>query len=140
DAYAERFLASASLDSMMPAVQTGSDDAAVPLVTPDKIFRPHEGEDPRQLLTLAVLDVSSEEPELTESAAVRADWANTVYATADSIYVAQYLPGRWWADPESIDRTSILKFQVNEATGEWEVVATGQVPGQVLNQFSLDEY
>src|SRR5690606_24807925 len=56
DAYAERFLASASLDSMMPAVQTGSDDAAVPLVTPDKIFRPHEGEDPRQLLTLAVLD------------------------------------------------------------------------------------
>ncbi len=67
----------------------------------------------------------------------------TVYATAERIYVAT---GRWQdpriinsGDGEPRSATSIHRFDT-PADGEPVYVASGEVPGYLLNQFAMDEF
>ena len=66
--------------------------------------------------------------------------AGTVYASAESLYVAQteYLPyeeGRWYAD----ERTVIHKFALDNDAARADYRASGSVAGRLVNQFAMDE-
>ncbi len=64
-----------------------------------------------------------------------------VYASADNLYVAQTNhPSYWWGlsyDSED-EKTTVSKFKLN--SGRVEFSANGEVPGHILNQFSMDEF
>ncbi|HEY8585065.1 MAG TPA: beta-propeller domain-containing protein [Capillimicrobium sp.] len=60
--------------------------------------------------------------------------AQTVYASAESLYVATQ---RWDASP--VSNTEIHRFDAAKR-GETTYRATGSVPGHLLNQFSLSEH
>ena len=70
--------------------------------------------------------------------------SDTVYASATSIYMAT-VPWDWYqpldgvAPPQSPPPTLIHKFSLGE-NGAASYVASGDVPGQLLNQFSMSEY
>jgi uncharacterized secreted protein with C-terminal beta-propeller domain len=61
--------------------------------------------------------------------------ADTVYASADSLYVATQ---RWTSGGADGATTSIHRFDVSSPTAT-TYEATGDVPGHLLNQFSLSE-
>ena len=70
--------------------------------------------------------------------------SDTVYASATSIYLATvpwdyYQPLDGVAPSQSPPPTLIHKFSLGE-DGTASYVASGEVPGQLLNQFSMSEY
>lgn len=71
---------------------------------------------------------------------------STVYSSPDNLYVATQGWQAWqWARSETRDdrpesvTTEIHKFDISDATAT-EYLATGQVEGFLLNQFSMDEH
>ncbi|HEX3090125.1 MAG TPA: beta-propeller domain-containing protein, partial [Ilumatobacteraceae bacterium] len=68
----------------------------------------------------------------------------TVYASTTSIYLAT-MPWDWYQPTDVVDRTPtppptlIHKFSLG-ANGTASYEASGEVPGQLLNQFSMSEY
>lgn len=72
--------------------------------------------------------------------------ADGIYASAHSLYVTTQQWVDWWGIPEDIRRsqsddyvTDIHKFDIG-GSGRAEYVASGQVDGFLLNQFSLSEH
>ncbi|AUX27465.1 hypothetical protein SOCEGT47_080560 [Sorangium cellulosum] len=71
---------------------------------------------------------------------------DTVYASHDALYVA----ARGWQEPLSradlgdepviLDATHLHKFDLTADPSQPRYVASGSVPGHLLNQFSLDEH
>jgi inhibitor of cysteine peptidase len=61
--------------------------------------------------------------------------SSNLYVSLNSIYLTVPVWGRDVGDGEG---TSIYRIQIDG--GEMECVASGEVPGMVLNQFSMDEY
>jgi hypothetical protein len=86
------------------------------------------------MLTVLTVDVTTGlEPLGTVS--VLGD-GHTVYATGDSLYVADR--GQWWAS-DTDPGTHIHKFDLS-GTGKPAYVASGEVDGYLLNQYSMSEH
>jgi hypothetical protein len=79
----------------------------------------------------------------THGSAVPGNWGS-VYASADAMYVAATNWGYYWfwdVEDEAPSVTShIHKFDISPKSGRASYVASGSVPGYVLNQFSMDEF
>ena len=79
----------------------------------------------------------------THGSAVPGNWGS-VYASADAMYVAATNWGYYWfwdVEDEAPSVTShIHKFDISPKSGRANYVASGSVPGYVLNQFSMDEH
>lgn len=86
------------------------------------------------IMTVATLDPQMQEPGIVDSASVFIEPDNTVYATQENLYVA----ASDWASPEQ--QTNILQFSWGTDTEPMQLVATGTVRGQLLNQFAMDEH
>lgn len=121
--------------------QTKNDYIAIPY--PDICYFPGRLE-PNYLL-VAGLDLDRADQEMKVSAYLGG--GENIYATENHLYVAvtDYQAGesqtekRILPDSESIDvQTMVYKFTLEE--GEVKYAAQGEVPGTVLNQFSMDEH
>ena len=62
---------------------------------------------------------------------------HTVYATGESLYVAD--GGQWWFRSGADAGTHVHKFDIG-GTGAPAYVASGEVEGWLLNQYSMSEY
>jgi len=102
------------------------------LTAAEATYRPLGGLDD-QLVSITAFDVGADVPAIAASSSAPIGWASTVYVSPQSLYVvtADWSSGR----PSS----QIYKFALSPEQGPIPLVATGQVPGQVLNAFSLDE-
>lgn len=73
-------------------------------------------------------------------------YADTVYADADSLYLAgrgyrdPYFDYQLFPEPISTTYTHLHKFDIGSDPVNAVYVASGTIPGQVHNQFSLDEH
>lgn len=139
-AYHER-LADSIVDEVMPHLQEGlGDDAQTSLLSsPDSIYTP-TGADDWSLSSIVLIDTAAEDPTVVGSTSLFSDYNGVIYVSHDAIYTAA---ARWVdldasSDEEWGYRTEIKKFALTD-TGA-ELAAIGTVRGQVLNQFSLDEY
>ena len=63
----------------------------------------------------------------------------TVYASARSLYVANGQPWWWWFDGASA-HAAIHKFALGDRTAPVRYVASGSVPGYLLDQFAMSEH
>ena len=63
----------------------------------------------------------------------------TVYASARSLYVANGQPWWWWLD-ETSAYASVHKFALGDPKAPVRYVASGSVPGYLLNQFAMSEH
>ncbi|MGQ9556371.1 MAG: beta-propeller domain-containing protein [Desulfurispora sp.] len=95
-------------------------------------------------LVVAGLDLEQPDQQLDISSYLGA--GEVVYASRQKLYVAVTEPqvqpltgdGRQTLLPESRRETKIYSFKLNR--GRLEYTAAGSVPGDILNQFSMDEY
>lgn len=103
-------------------------------IPPEKIFYSNEIEKPESYTIITAVDLYSEEEGL-ECKAVLTGYSTNMYVSLNNIYVV--MPkGIWiWSEGES---TEIHRIRINGLQIEFE--ASGEVPGRVLNQFSMDEY
>ena len=65
----------------------------------------------------------------------------TIYASSESLYVAEPANDWWWFwwNEDHVDQLNIHKFDTRSA-GKSQYVGSGRVKGRLHNQFSLDEY
>ena len=101
---------------------------------PEDIFQPMT---PRwsNLVTVVSLDVTKDEPALSSTSGVLTTGGDRVYANLDNLYVFDRS-----GSAEDGSTTQILQFVWDNDTGSIHFVATGEVPGAMLNQFSADEH
>ena len=94
----------------------------------------------------SLVSISLDKPKIAMKT-VLAGQSQTMYMSTENLYVAgQKTPAVIYeaavakrAAPQTYEeRTVVHKVAVKD--GSYEYVATGEVPGQVLNQFSMDEY
>ncbi|HEX4727991.1 MAG TPA: beta-propeller domain-containing protein [Jatrophihabitans sp.] len=88
------------------------------------------------LLTVYTLDLSRPAAADPQPASVAAD-GDTVYATADSLYIASN--PSWYCCSEVNQRTELHRFDITGA-GPPRYLGSGSVPGRLLNQYSLSDY
>lgn len=101
-------------------------------IPPDKIFYSNRTEAPESYTIIIAADLFAEEGGL-ESKAVLTGYAACMYVSLSNIYVV--MPMWIYGGGEF---TEIHRIRVNGL--EIECEASGEVPGRVLNQFSMDEY
>jgi uncharacterized secreted protein with C-terminal beta-propeller domain len=121
-----------SLDQVLPKMRmTGREEA--PMVPVENWYRPAspDGYFTTAVVTLDAADVES----VVGSVAIMAN-AGTIYASTEALYVtdSEYTPENQYRE-----RTAVHKLAFNDQ-GVAEYVASGRVPGRLLNQFSLGEY
>jgi len=90
-----------------------------------------------ELLTVATFDIADDVagPEGTSTVA---GVSGIVSVSTSSLYVASTAWGNWWDPADERATTNVYKFDLGGASVP--LVAMGAVPGQVLDQFSLDEH
>ena len=113
-------------DAAGNSVQSGLLSAA------EATYRPLGSQD-ETLVSITAFDVGAAQPSVVASSSVPLGWANTVYVSLDNLY----LVSTTWS--EAGESSSLFKFALRAEDGQIPLVATGQVPGRVLNSFSLDE-
>ncbi|MEM3712434.1 MAG: beta-propeller domain-containing protein [Thermoproteota archaeon] len=115
---------------LAPKIVVGENVFEIP---PNKIFYSDTIDFPESYTTIIVFDLYSEEA--VEYKSILTGYASSMYVSTKNIYVV--MPKRlWmWDDKES---TEIHRVRINGLDIRCE--ASGEVPGRVLNQFSMDEY
>jgi uncharacterized secreted protein with C-terminal beta-propeller domain len=113
----------------------GADASGALVAAPDLYVKDDDAASFGQnMATVAVLNVGDAAGGPGGSTTV-AGWAGPVYASAESIYLtSSFVEG---GGPDLREGTNVFKFEL--APGAVPLVAAGEVDGQVLNQFSLDE-
>lgn len=99
--------------------------------------------EPEQFVTVASVSMSSPNSEINKE--VIAGYGENVYASTQNLYIAEekypYYSSGWWIFDDSDDQeelTYVHKFSLEK--GEIEYQGNAEVPGSILNQFSMDEY
>ena len=106
------------------------------------IFRPSDS-DRGNLLVVTGIDMTNSEPGPVSSAAIPSSPTAHIYASRENLYVfddgaAAVFFGSLATTGQTA--TDILKFAWNADNGHIDFVGTGEVPGSLHNQFSVDQY
>lgn len=96
--------------------------------------------DGQGITSLVSLDLASDrDPTLTHILSR----GGAVYASSDSLYMAvphQKASYGWYDDLGVDEASTVHQFRIGETPEDSAYLASGIVPGRVLNQFSMDEY
>jgi len=114
------------------------------LSQPEEVYKPL-GSDHDRLVSVTAIDVSADDPGIVGSTSAPIDWTSEVYVSLDNLYLVspQFLPlvsPQFLPLVEGGTGSSIYKFSLDTQGDGISLVATGHVPGRVLDQFSMDEY
>ena len=85
--------------------------------------------------TLVALNINNNAQEPTHETIVMGS-TSSVYVSTDNIYLT-FPDYNWWQENDTM-KTTIQRIQIDE--DKMTFVASGEVPGYILNQFSMDEY
>ena len=125
------------LDSILPHFRSFGPDGSLVrsgvLLTPEEIGMPLDPAD-QSLLSIVTINTTGSEPGIVAATGVLSAPGGKLYMNHDSLYLLGQKS--WGAEGQATD---ILKFTFDEATGQVAPVAHGQVPGFILDQFSVDE-
>ncbi len=130
----EEFAQDIDPTELLPRQLDSLDGAITPLMDCTDIYKPRDNGDV-SLLSVVHFDMHADEP-ASATGLLSDGW--TVYASLDNLYVARSSWWWWWGFGDLDLTTHIHKFQL--AGGETDYVASGEVPGWMLNQFSMSEY
>lgn len=126
-------LRTAGKDSLLPALGRRAASAAEPLLTCRDIYKPAVTLLHPQLLTVTSVDMDGSG---LASTALLTD-GSLVYASQESLYVAQTSAGWWW-DDEQAAQTAIHRFAIGG--GRPRYLASGLIDGHPNDEFSFSEH
>ncbi len=85
-----------------------------------------------------ILGIDIDDGEISSETTLTGATSN-IYVSQDNIYLTQYKYGGWYRTmEENEEKTYIQKISIDKL--DIKSVADGEVPGNILNQFSMDEY
>lgn len=127
---------------VIPGVSDSQAGAGTVGFNPACSYRDIEVVDPERFTSfLSIVSLSLVTGDKTLNKKVIAGYSDTVYASTDNLYVASadYRFYGGWAPLESneLAETTVYKFAFDGPGTKY--VTSGQVPGTILNQFSMDE-
>ncbi|MDY7020735.1 MAG: beta-propeller domain-containing protein [Cyanobacteriota bacterium] len=93
----------------------------------ENIYKPLD-ENPFNMASVSVFDVDDNQAGPNSSTGIPTNNLNELYMSLDNLYL---LKNNWW----QTGQTGLLKVDLESL----DLVATGEVPGRVLDQFSVDE-
>ncbi|MFC1754088.1 beta-propeller domain-containing protein [Thermoproteota archaeon] len=115
---------------VLPAIEVDGKITEVPV---NQIHYSDNGDISAAYTIIVAINIQDETVEPSMNVMI-SGFASTLYVSQQNIYVI--LPdGNWWSN-EGL--TVIHRIAINQ--GKIEIMATGTVPGMVLNQYSVDEY
>jgi inhibitor of cysteine peptidase len=85
--------------------------------------------------TLVALNINNDAQEPTHETIVMGS-TSSVYVSTGNIYLT-FPDYNWWQENDTM-KTTIQRIQIDE--DKMTFAASGEVPGYILNQFSMDEY
>ena len=125
------------LDALLPLAADyapGDVAAAAPLLSCNDVYRPPSLSG-TSTLSLVHVDLEGSSPP-TGTGLLADGW--TVYASSENLYVAQAAWWWWWGWEPLELTTQVHRFSLDGAQSVYE--ASGEVPGSVLNRFSMGEW
>ncbi len=96
---------------------------------------PIRSEQSEQYLVVAAIPLDDDDSEIAKEVVLGA--GGNVYSSRENLYVAESKYS-WWGEEDSTEETVIHKFALSPDDIEYK--GSGNVPGTILNQFSMDEY
>jgi uncharacterized secreted protein with C-terminal beta-propeller domain len=126
----------------LPKIGSGSNETEIPATD---IYYSNVTDYYYMYTTIIAINTQNDAQEPT-SETILLGASSNLYVSADNVYLTFPVwgpdvlePGGVIRSPErSSERTSIHRIQIDGA--ELDYVASGEIPGMVLNQFSMDEY
>ncbi len=106
------------------------------IVQPEDIFEPL-APGRHNLLSVVTVNMANSAPGLAATSGILTAGATNIYGSLENLYVFQDQQ-RWSSEEGST--VEVLKFTWNGDTGSVDPVATGSVPGRMVDQFSADEH
>lgn len=92
------------------------------------------GVESSQYMVVAGVSINDDASEVSRTAVLGA--GGEVYSSRENLYVAETEYSWWWDEGAEDEKTIIHKFGLGN---EIEYKGKGEVPGTILNQFSMDE-
>ena len=82
-------------------------------------------------------DVTDSDPEISTETILGGSNSATIYASLGNIYlgISQY---KAWTNPPQESTTAIHRFEISQGVINYQI--SGEVPGHLIDQFSLDEF
>jgi uncharacterized secreted protein with C-terminal beta-propeller domain len=137
EAYRAR-LEAIDLAELLPGYTVTQGDQTTPgsLVDTSKFYVQKNSDNQNNLFSVVTIDVTAETPQPIDKVSI-IGCSGEIYMATDALYVTsttyEDVMGRWTGDLY----TNIYKFDVVDTGVKFG--GAGQVPGQVLNSFSMDE-
>ncbi len=132
EAYLERVQGQV-LDLGLPNVRSLNGDGEVVesglLTEPINIYQPLTADSGQQLTTVSTFDVRDDNLGVDDSVALATSWTQEVFVSQDYLYLLRS------SYSDGIFRTQISQLDLETS----ELLAVGEVPGRIDNQFSVDE-
>lgn len=120
-------------DDMIPLYYDSSAEEVAPVTTCGSVLY-YPAVESTDYLIVAGIPIDEPKAEVTEKVVLGA--SGEVYASRDNLYVAEYDYWSWWNTVD--EQTVIHKFSLDREGIDYE--GNGEVPGTILNQFSMDEH
>ena len=139
----EARIAETTLEDWLPThFAAGPDGVFDPghLVTPCSEVYGSVGFSGSGVLTMITLDLSTEAP-APIGTSIAGSWS-TIMMSTNALYLAATNWSWWWWFEENegtMVETQIHELDLDELTGRATYLASGKVPGTLLNQFAMDE-
>jgi inhibitor of cysteine peptidase len=125
-------------DLSLPHYYTENTDGTLQIAglvsDPATIYKPGSKDD-YNLFTVLAIDDTQSNTQPTSAASVFGSYGSAVYSSLDHLYLAQ--PHWNYDGTSSFSSSTLVEFNLDGGTVS--LIGTGLVPGQVLNQFSMDE-
>jgi len=118
-------------DVFLPRVHSNNETEVIPA---DDIYYYNFSDTSYSFTTIVALNIQNDAEEPTHET-VLLGATSTIYVSQNNIYLT--FPNFTWQENETM-KTSIQRIKINKQAITF--VAQGEVPGYVLNQFSMDEY
>ncbi len=117
-------------EAVLPTIYTDGKAEDVPAI---EIYYSDSSDIPAEYTVIVALNIQADAVE-PEYEVILTGYASTIYVSQRNIYLT--MPsGDWWTGQGS---TTIHRVSIDGS--EIAIEANGEVPGTVLNQFSMDEY
>ena len=118
-------------DVFLPRVHSNNETEVIPA---DDIYYYNFSDTSYSFTTIIALNIQNDAEEPTHET-VLLGATSTIYVSQNNIYLT--FPNFTWQENETM-KTSIQRIKINKQAITF--AAQGEVPGYVLNQFSMDEY
>jgi len=118
-------------DVFLPRVHSDNETEVIPA---DDIYYYNFSDTSYSFTTIVALNIQNDAQEPTHETIVIGG-TSAIYVSQNNIYLT--FPDYPWQEDENM-KTTIQRIKIEQQTITFE--ASGEVPGQVLNQFSMDEH